>query len=78
MAYNSKKILQVLHDELGEVPERVKGYREELGHLLGDVLIFSKEHIKNRTNVNKKIADQVNKVGILVYKSRVNETEKDL
>ncbi len=70
MACNDKKILQVLLGELGEVPERCEGYREELGHLLGDVLNFEREHAISRTNVVKKIADQVNTVGMFLYKSR--------
>ena len=44
MAYNDKKILQVLLGELEEVPERCEGYRKEMKHLLGDVLIHEREH----------------------------------
>ena len=70
MAYNDKKILQVLLSELGEVPERCDGYREEISHLLGDVLNFEREHAISRTNVVKKIADQVNTLGMDLYRSR--------
>lgn len=72
MAYNDKKILQVLLGELNKVPERCEGYREELGHLLGDVLNFEREHTIARTNVVKKIADQVNTVGMMLHKSRTD------
>lgn len=72
MAYNDKKILQVLVGELSQVPERCEGYREELGHLLGDVLNFEREHTIARTNIVKKIADQVNTVGMMLYKSRAD------
>ena len=54
MAYNDKKILQVLLEELKEVPERCEGYREDVGHLLGDVLNFEREHAISKTNVVKK------------------------
>ena len=70
MAYNDKKILQVLVGELGEVPERCDGYKEELGHLLGDVLNMEREHAIARTNVVKKIADQVNTVGMFLHRAR--------
>ena len=70
MAYNDKKILQVLLDELKEVPERFEGYQEDIGHLLGDVLNFEREHAISKTNVVKKIADQVNTVGMSLHKSR--------
>ena len=70
MAYNDKKILQVLLGELREVPDRCEGYREELGHLLGDVLNFEREHSIAKTNVVKKIGDQVNTIGMFLHKSR--------
>lgn len=76
MAYNDKKILEVLLGELGEVPERCEGYREEVAHLLGDVLNFEREHAIARTNVVKKIADQVNTVGMFLYRTRA-EPEAD-
>lgn len=72
MAYNDKKILEVLKGELGEVPERCEGYREELAHLLGDVLTYEREHAIAKTNVVKKIADQVNTVGMFLYRSRTD------
>ena len=70
MAYNDKKILQVLLEELKEVPERCEGYREDVGHLLGDVLNFEREHAISKTNVVKRIADQVNTVGMDLHRSR--------
>jgi hypothetical protein len=76
MAYNDKKILQVLVGEVGKVPERCEGYREELGHLLGDVLNYEREHAITKTNVVKKIADQVNTVGMFVYKRRAGAVNR--
>ncbi len=70
MAYNDKKILQVLLEELRDVPERCEGYGEELGQLLGDILNFEREHTIARTNVVKKIADHVNTVGMFLHKTR--------
>lgn len=78
MAYNDRKILQVLVGELGKVEERCTDYREELGHLLGDVLNFEREHAISKTNVVKKIADQVNTVGMFLYRTRLqSEDDKD-
>ena len=70
MAYNDKKILQVLLEELKEVPERSEGYRDDIAHLLGDVLNFEREHAIARINVVKRIADQVNTVGMDLHRSR--------
>ena len=72
MAYNDKRILSVLRGELGKVPERCEGYRDELAHLLGDVLLLEQEHALSRTTIVKNIADQVNRVGMFLYKSRRN------
>ena len=70
MAYNDRKILQVLLGELEDVPERCDGYREELGQLLGDVLNVERDHAIARTNVVKQIADQVNTVGMFLHRNR--------
>ncbi len=70
MAYNDKKILQVLLEELKEVPKRSEEYRDDIAHLLGDVLNFEREHAISKTNVVKKIADQVNTVGMDLHRAR--------
>lgn len=75
MAYNDKKILQVLLEELDKVPERCDGYRQELKDLLGTVLILEHDHAISRTNVVKKIADRVHRVGMSLY--RANSGSKD-
>ena len=74
MAYNDKKILQVLLEELKEVPERCEGYQDDVAHLLGDVLNFEREHAISKTNVVKKIADQVNTVGMGLHRSRTTSS----
>lgn len=70
MAYNDKKILEVLLGELKTVPDRCAGYRGELTELLGDVLQAEREHTIARTNVVKKIGDQVNTVAMFLHKTR--------
>lgn len=70
MAYSDKRIIQVLFGEVNGVPERYEGYRRDLRHLLGDVLLVEYEHAISRTSVVKKIADQVNTLGMSVFKSR--------
>lgn len=70
MAYNDKKILQVLLGELGAVEERCEGYRAELAELLGDVLQAEREHTISKTNVVQKIGDQVNTVAMFLHRTR--------
>ena len=69
MAYNDKKIIQVLLGELSGVPQRCEGYHNELRHLLGDVLLFEHEHAISKTSVVKRIGDQVNALGMSLHKS---------
>ena len=70
MAYNDKKILGVLLAELAAMPERHEGYREDMTHLLTEVLNLEREHALARTNIVKRIGDQVNTVGMSLHKSR--------
>lgn len=69
MAYNDKKILQVLLDECNKVPERCEGYRGDMVHLLGEILTLERENAIARINIVKKIADQVNTTGMELYKN---------
>ena len=70
MAYNDRKILAVLLDELAAVPERFEGYREDMTHLLTEVLNLEQEHAIKRIDIVKRIGDQVNTVGMSLHKSR--------
>lgn len=70
MAYNDKKILQVLLEELDKIPERCPGYKEEFTPLLGDVLGIERGHLTARTDVVKQIANKVNATGMILYRSR--------
>jgi len=70
MAYNDRKILQVLLGEVSNVPKRCEGYRDEVGQLLGDVLNLERGHAIARTNIVKQIADQVNTVGMFLHRER--------
>ena len=74
MAYNHRKILQVLEDELSKdkfiVEDRCDGYKDELLHLLAEILDLERDHMINSTSIVKKIADEVNKVGMFFYKQK--------
>lgn len=69
MAYNDKKIIKVLLEELKKVPERCPGYKKEFAHLLGEVLQAERGHRITRTTVVKQITDKVNTVGMFLYHS---------
>ena len=69
MAYNDHKILNVLRDGLAALPERYDGYRDDMTHLLTEVLKLEREHTLSRINIVQKIGDQVNTVGMSLHKS---------
>ena len=67
MAYNDRKVLSVLSEELAAVPERYDGYRDDMNHMLTEVLNLEREHALARTNIVKRIGDQVNTVGMSLH-----------
>ena len=69
MAYNDRKILGVFLDELAAVPERYEGYRDDMTHLLTEVLKLEQEHAIKRIDIVKRISDQVNTVGMSLHGS---------
>ena len=74
MAYNDKKILQVLKDELSKakfiVEDRCDGYQDKLDDLLEKVLKLERDHMISSTSIVKQIADEVNKAGMFFYKQK--------
>jgi hypothetical protein len=70
MAYNDKKILDVLLGEIEAAPERCSGYRKGLLELLGDVLQAEREHAIARTNVVQEIGQRVNALAMYLHRER--------
>ena len=75
MAYNDRKILDVLQGELATMTERCDGYRDDMTHLLIEVLNLEREHALSRIKIVQKIGDQVNTVGMSLHKSRQASAE---
>ena len=70
MAYNDRKIVEVLRDQFEDVPERCDGYKEKLARLLVDVVHLERDHAIARRNVVKDIGDRINRVGMFLHQSR--------
>ncbi len=77
MAYNDRKILEVLIAQLDSVPDRCKGYKSEFSHLVGDVLQLERSHSIARTSIVPKIGDQVNTVGMYLHNTRAAAEENE-
>jgi len=69
MAYNDKKIVEILLENCRTIENRCPGYREEMKAVLVEVLKLEREHALARTNIAAKIADQVNALGMVLYRS---------
>jgi hypothetical protein len=70
MAYNDKKIVEILLENCKSIESRCPGYREEMQDLLAEVLKLEREHALARMNIAAKIADQVNALGMVLYRAR--------
>ncbi len=70
MAYNNKKIREVLQDQIVDVPQRCEGYKEEFTRLLVNVVNLERAHAIAKRSVVKDIANEVHKVGMFLYRSR--------
>lgn len=75
MVDNDRKILDVLLGELAAMPDRYDGYRDDMTHLLTEVLHLERTHTLARINIVQKIGDQVNTVGMSLHKSCQNSAE---
>ncbi len=70
MAYNSRKLLEVLHDQIVDVPQRCEGYKKELARLLVDVMHLERDHAIARRSVVRDIANKVHQTGMFLCRSR--------
>ena len=70
MAYNDKKIVEILLEHCKSIENRCPGYRKDMQDLLAEVLKLEREHALARTNISARIADQVNALGMVLYRSR--------
>jgi len=75
MSHNDQKIIKVLFEEINRIDEKYPGYKNDLKHLLADILNLEREHIISKINIVQKISDQVNKVGMELYRNRKDDLE---
>lgn len=70
MAYNDRKIMAVLREELDQVEEKYSGYKEDLENLMKQVLNLERQHTLSYRNIVKDISSEINKVGMKLYDKR--------
>lgn len=57
------RYLRVIREGTEGVEERVPGYRTALGEHLAEILALERGHVHNRTNIIKRIEQQVDALG---------------
>lgn len=77
MAYNDKKILQVLFDEANKIPSRCDEYNAGMARLIAEVLQLEQSHKISRLDIKKQIARRIHKMGMDLHKMLPsNNTDK--
>jgi hypothetical protein len=70
MPLNERKIIQIILEESGSVPERCKDYREELINTISDIIAEERQHRVLGTNIQQKVNDKSNTLGQLLVRER--------
>ncbi len=70
MPVNNLKVIQIIRDELDKLEQRGRGYREELGETIVEVIEYVQQNRVSKTYVQKNINDKVNALGLYLYKNR--------
>ena len=76
MSYNDKKIASILLEHCKKVAPRCPTYSDDMQQLLTEVLRLERDHAISRMNIAERIADQINTVGMQVYKYESEGKEK--
>lgn len=63
MPLNQKKIISIIMEQSRALEERCDGYREEILHVLGDILLYERHHRIKGINVQQKISDKCDATG---------------
>lgn len=77
MSYNDRKIVNILLEECSQIEDHYSDYKNDMKHLVAEVLNLEREHIIRKINIVQKIGDQVNTVGMSLYKNTSNNNIKD-
>ena len=70
MALNQQKLISIIMDESGKLPERCKGYRKEALETLCDIIMLERQHQREGIYIKQKIADKCNALGRYLSENR--------
>jgi hypothetical protein len=58
-----KKIVSIISDQVKNVDERCKGYREEIFNIVAEILVLERQHRTRAINIQQKINDKCDAAG---------------
>ena len=59
MALNQQKLISIIMEEAGKLPERCEGYREEVIETLGDIITLEDQHRRTGSYIKQKITEKM-------------------
>ena len=70
MALNQQKLISIIMEEAGKLPERCEGYREEVIETLGDIITLEDQHRRTGSYIKQKITEKCNALGRFLSDNR--------
>lgn len=70
MALNQQKLITIIMEEAGKLPERCNGYRDEVIETLSEIITLERQHRREGIYIKQKIADKCNALGRFLSESR--------
>ena len=74
MPLNERKIIEIIYEECAGIDERYNGYREDIGDVITDILIYEQGHRISKTNIQKNINKRCDKAAGFLIKKRGSHT----
>ena len=69
MAYKDDKVIEILLEQAGEIPERCSGYQDEIKEAVAEIIAKERQNKYSRTNIKMQVSDVVTTVGTYLHKS---------
>ena len=69
MAVDQRKLIAVLKSAVGDVEYRYGRYHDDLFDYVSQIVMLEREHEKRATQIQKKVTDKVDALGVLIDKN---------
>lgn len=68
MAVDQRKLIEVIKSSVGGVEGRYDRYHDDLFDFVAQIVMLEREHEKRATQIQKKVTDKVDALGLLIDK----------